>query len=402
MITPIKYPYAHHQIEREDIDAVIKTLQSPIAITRGPKVREFEEALASTTGARFAIAFCNASAALWAAMTAAGGTSRDEAVVPTNTFIATATAAINRSCFLRLADVESDSGNIDLAKLGRYIEKRPRNGRRFFLPVHFAGIAVDMKKMSEARLAPSDMVIEDASHAIGSCYPSGEKVGSCAYSDMTVFSFHAVKNITCAEGGAITCNSLELAEALRKLRNSGIVPGSELGTDEKWPWYYEVRSLSCNTHMHDLSAGLGLSQLSRLEKIGEHKNKLMKTYLCEIDPSIKIIHSTACTHYHLAVALIDFSAHKKDRGKLMHQLKEKGIGTQVHYVPLYKHPVIHSYAKYLPPLFEENEKKEAYEGSENYYLRTLSLPLYPRLSPEDIRYIVGSLHQALRVGEIKK
>lgn len=386
----IKLPYAKHCLEESDIESVVNLLRSGNAITRGPCVQQFEENLAQQVGAKYAICFTNASAALWAACRAVNLGPNDEALVPTNTFIATATCAMACNASLRLMEINSTTGNTDLEKLQQLLAENPTTKRRCFLPVHFTGRSLDMRQFSNLVQGWSDVIIEDAAHALGSRYPSGESVGSCAYSDMTIFSFHAAKNITCAEGGAVTCNSEELAIKLRHLRDSGLVRAKALGLQEEAPWFYDVQTLMCNTHMNDLQAALGLSQLKRLTSIGERKNELMQLYREKLDPSLDMIQSApgVTTHFHLGVVLIDFDTFQTTRARVMHELSSHGITAQVHYIPLYRHTIVANY-----PYFRKSQ--DGWGSSEDYYARALSIPLFPHMKASDVDYVVEKLHQSL-------
>lgn len=385
----LNIPYARQSIDEYDCAAVQEALKSGF-ITRGPQVKAFEEALASRVQAKFAICFSNASAALWAACQAIDLKPQDEAFVPTNTFMATASCAMVRLAKLILVDVDPQHGSMNLATLQSLVQEPLYHGRRVFLPVHFAGVAMDMQKLS-SMAAHQDIIIEDAAHAIGSYYPTGEPVGSCAYSDMTIFSFHATKNITCGEGGAVTTQSEELAQKLRQIRDSGIVRGDALEPLKRKPGYYEVNRVCCNTHMNELQAALGLSQLKKLDTFGSKRQELIEAYRHHLDPSLSIITGPLSpkSYYHLCVALIDFENFQVERTSVMEYLASKGIGTQVHYVPLYCHPAIQNYSGW------RNRDLQQLAASQDYYSQTLSLPLYYDLRLDAVRGIVDNLHQAL-------
>lgn len=369
--TTLKYPYAKHLITEDDEHAVLRVLKSP-SITRGPAVSNFEAALCEHTGARYSICFTNASLALWACIQAVEASSKDIAFVPTNTFIATASAAMNKNCRLSLVDIVAGTGNMDLESFQAQIAEMPKGVRRLILPVHFTGKTIDMHQLSGMALNWEDVIIEDAAHALGSYYPTGEKVGSCAYSDMTVFSFHACKNITCGEGGAVMTNDALLAQKLRQIRDSGLAR-------KEFPTSYDVELLAVNSHMNDLQAALGHSQLKRESQIKEHKTKLLERYKYHLGNKL-VSQPDPSTHYHLCIALLTDEKGSLSRAKLMQQLLEKGVGTQIHYPALYDLSVIRHYPKWL----ERHQKLEYWPGMQQYKNHTLSLPLYPSLQVEEV------------------
>ncbi len=379
----MKYPYAKHYITHEDETAVLTALRSA-SITRGPAVADFEQALCEYTQARFAICFTNASLALWAATAAVDAGPKDIALVPANTFVATASAAMQRGCRLSLSDVVATTGNMDLEVFEARLSESSRSPRRILLPVHFTGKALDMNRLSAMALGWNDVIIEDAAHALGSVYPTGEKVGSCVYSDMTIFSFHACKNITCGEGGAVLTNDISLAQKLRQLRDSGLAR-------KAFPHSYDVSELAVNAHMTDLQAALGHSQLQREIHIKEHKNQLLERYQVHLG-SYLVSKPDPQTHYHLCVALLTQKEAAITREKLMVQLLEKGIGTQIHYPALYDLSIIQKYTKWI----ERHESKEFWPGMQTYKLQTLSLPLYPSLKAEEVDEICSVIRKIIK------
>lgn len=375
-----KLYYSHQCIEEDDIVAVGEALRAPV-ITRGDYVDAFEEGIALYCGVEYAVAFNSGSTALQAACFAAGINANDRVISTPNTFISTVGSAVQLGATPYLVDIDRTSGNLSLEKLAE-VANRPRSrGRDIIIPVHFAGIAVDMCKLEQLIARPDTVVIEDGAHALGSRYPTNERVGSCAYSDMTIFSFHPAKNITTGEGGMVTTNDEKLAEKLRLFRNNGIV--RKQGGD---PWYYESHVLTGNYNFTDIQAALGLSQLKKLENFGEKRRAIMADYREKFaDTPIKLFDSShdPFSFYHLCVAQIPFESMKTTRTKLMEQLAEEGIQTQYHYVPLYRHPVLSS-SRLTPNDFPQMEA---------YYREALSLPLYPQMDKEDVTRVVDAFMQ---------
>lgn len=378
-------PYAQHHLEEEDIEAILAVLRSN-QLTRGPKVEEFEEELKKVVDAPYAVAFNSGTAALQAAYYAAEGGSQDKILSTPNTFISTVGAGSQRGMTPVFVDIDLNTGNLDLEQTLLNTDSPTSRGRTFVVPVHFTGLAVDMKKLSEEIKNPATVLIEDAAHAVGSLYPSGEKVGSCAYSDMTMFSFHPAKTFTMGEGGAVTTVHAEYYERLKTFRNNGISRAKPLLRGDPAPWYYEVHDLTGNYNVMDIQAALGLSQIKRLETFVKWRRKLVKLYrecLGHVE-GIRLFTDAQddYTAFHLFVVQIDFKKFKTSRTQVMERLKERGIGTQYHYVPLYRHPV---YADHTPDL------SEYFPNMEQYYAQGLSLPLYNTLKEEQVEKVCREL-----------
>ncbi len=385
-------PYGKQSINEQDIQAVADALRGDW-ITRGPKVEEFEEAVAEYCGARYAVAFSSGTSALHAAAHAAGIGTYDRVITTPNTFVATIGPAIQRGATPVFVDIDRDTGNLNLEQLKFSLEVPFSRGQQVVIPVHFSGIAVDMEAMSTAFVHPDSLVIEDAAHALGSSYPNGNKVGCCEFSAMTVFSFHPVKTITAGEGGIVTTNQSEYYEKLRQYRNNGIVKPN----DHPHPWYYEVRELTGNFHLTDFQAALGLSQLGRLDTFAEKRRMLVKRYRERLDglPHVSLFTEEfdADTCFHLMVVQIDFEAIGKSREEMMEQLSEKGIGTQVHYIPVYRHPFFKK---------EKGDVSAYFPNMEAYYAQTLSLPLFPEMEETDVDRVSSEVKECLARGSSRK
>ncbi len=381
------FPYARQSIDASDIEAVKEALQQDF-ITRGAKTEEFEQALSEKVGAKYAVTFTSGTTALYTAFQAIDVSPFDRFITTPNSFIATVAAGMRLGAKPTFIDIDRSSGALALQGLKEALNTPYSRGRFIVAPVHFAGIAQDMAAIDKEVKSPDFCVIEDAAHAIGSYYPDGSPVGSCSYSNMTIFSFHAIKTLTTAEGGAVTTNDENLYNKLRKLRNSGM---ERQAVAQPAPWYYEVQELSGNFHMTEMQAALGLSQLKRLDSFVEKRRKLVLAYrhhLSQIE-GIRLFDARydERTAYHLMCVQIDFEKYKKTRTQIMQLLKEDGIGTQYHYVPLYRHPIVMNVV---------GDQIEQYPEMEGYYKEGLTLPLYVDLEEGDVEYITSSLIKRLR------
>ncbi len=375
-------PYAHQSIDESDIQAVTKAMRQN-TITRGPNVEQFERSICEYVHAEHAVAFANGSVALYAAFQAAGVSSSDRTITSPNTFIATAAAAARLSSRISFVDIDS-FGNADVIQMSQQASVPFSRGRPILAPVHFAGVAVDMKLLSEQLSFPDAVIIEDAAHALGSRYPTGEMVGSCAFSDMTTFSFHASKNITCAEGGMVTTNDARLYEKLKMIRDSG------LHRNKDRFWEYDCAELSCNYHMNEIQAALGISQLARIDQFCAKKREIVSQYrkLLSHIPGVDVCNDTADsrTHYHLFVVKIDFEALGISREKVMKGLLSLGVQTQYHYVPLYSHSGLQHYATFLEANFPKMREHSQ---------KALTLPLFSSMTDDDVIRVVTSLQRTL-------
>ncbi len=383
-------PYGKQSLDAEDKKAVLQALDHDM-ITRGPQTKAFEQEVAALCNARWAVAFSSGTSALYAAFQAASISSQDRIFTTPNTFIATAAAALRLGARPFFIDIERNSGNLDLAQLEKELNQPLSRGRHVIVPVHFAGIAQNIVYIDRMLKSPDDVIIEDAAHAIGSFYPDGStKVGSCKWSAMTVFSFHPVKTITSGEGGMVTTNDESLYHRLACIRNSGIIHEKPILEQQDAPWYYEVQEISANYHMTEMQAALGRSQLKKINQFVEKRRNLVKSYRKQLS-HLEHIRLFDEAHddksaYHLMVVQVDFQALNTTRTKVMNALKEEGIGSQYHYIPLYRSPV-------FTKLY--GDQSEAFPEMEAYYAQALSLPLFYEMDEEDVERVCLTLKKTL-------
>lgn len=390
-------PYARQSIDEGDIAAVAAVLRGDW-LTTGPKVKAFEETFAAKVGARFAVSCSSGTAGLHLASLALALGEGDAIVMPALTFLATANAARYVGAEVIFAGVDPDSGLMGAADLNAALEGAADKGAKAVFPVHLNGQCRDMEAIAALAAERGLKVVEDACHALGTTYRTdrGEtvSVGSCRHGDIAVFSFHPVKIIAMGEGGAVTTNDEALYERLVKLRNHGIThdanafENAELAFDGDGsanPWYYEMPELGFNYRASDINCALGLSQLGKLDHFVSRRRALAARYddlLAPLAPLVRPVSRVADCEpaWHLYVVLIDFTTAGISRAVLMQRLRDEGIGTQVHYIPVYEQPY-----------YRRRYGRQSLPGAEAYYARALSLPLFPAMSEADVERVVGAL-----------
>lgn len=371
--------YGRQSIDDDDKAAVLAALDSDF-LTQGPAVERFEEAFAAKVGARHAIAVASGTAALHLTCLAGGLGPGDKAVTSDITFLASANAPKYCGSDIRFADVDSETVCINQDTLNKALQ-----GERVkaVIPVHFAGLPVPLAALQ----GMADLVIEDAAHALGAVQSDGKPVGSCSHSDMAIFSFHPVKAITTAEGGMVTTNCDDLADRVRMLRNHGIERDAgkfvSFRSGASGPWCYEQHFLGFNYRMTDIQAALGLSQLKKLDGFIARRKQIVEQYdiafkdVPWIEPIQTNDENRKRSGHHLFVARFDFETIKSSRKELMASLRERGIGTQVHYIPLH-----------LQPFHKESCEGQIFGNAASYYERCLSLPLFPGMTEQDVAYVI--------------
>ncbi len=375
-------PYGRQSITDEDILSVVNQLKSDF-LTQGPAIVKFEEDICRYTGAEYCVALANGTAALHLAVAALISTGRilsgSEGITTPITFAASSNAMLYNDITPRFADIDENTYNIDPSEVMKGINEKTS----LLIPVHFAGQVADMEVISELARSNNLSVVEDAAHAIGSDYKNGKKVGCCCYSDMTIFSFHPVKTVTTGEGGAITTNSKELYEALLLLRSHGLTKDPSKLKANPGPWYYEMQELGFNYRLTDIQAALGSSQLKRLDEFKARRRDIVSKYndafqyLDWLKTPYEADGLSSC--FHLYVAWFDLAKLKMNRKQLMEMLREKGVGTQVHYIPVYSQPYyINKYG----------DQKDKFPVAEDYYAGCLSLPLFPAMIDEDVAKVI--------------
>jgi len=382
-------PYGWHDIDPSDIEAVVDVLQSG-NLTQGPRVKAFEDALCAATDAKYSIAVNSGTSALHMAGLAAGVGPGDQVITSPVTFVASANCAVYCGARPVFVDIDPKTWNMDPDKLKEAINPKTRA----IIPVHFTGQSCDMQKIhsivrdAEKKFGQRICIIEDASHALGSVYRK-KPVGACTWSDMTVMSFHPVKHITTGEGGAILTQCEKLAGSLRRLRSHGIVNApAELIQKAPGPWYYEQQSLGFNYRITDIQCALGLSQLRRLPEFIRRRKEIVERYNKAFQGLKNITVPFESGEYngnrHLYVLLFDFLAIEKSRVEVMSELKRRGIGSQVHYIPVHTQP-------YYKERFATGWGD--FPCAEAYYEKCLSIPLYPAMSDADVETVIQAIKE---------
>lgn len=391
-------PYGRQVVDEDDIRAVAEVLRGDW-LTTGPTVEAFEKRFAETVDARHAVACANGTAGLHLAAMACRIDFGDCVVVPSVTFLATANAVRYVNAEVLFADVDPETGLMRVEDVERALSSHTRNAVKAIFPVHLTGHSVDVVALKEA--FPRLLLVEDACHALGGSYGDGAggtcKVGSCPAGGITMFSTHPVKAIATGEGGVLTTNDDALADRLRLMRSHGMTRDAAKFVNrdmafeggEVAPWYYEMAEPGYNYRLSDLNCALGLSQLGKLARFVERRRALRDRYaarLAGLGPHVAMqrVQPGCEPAWHLAVAMIDFAALGTTRTRVMNRLREKGVGTQVHYIPVHLQPY---YAQRYGPL--------SLPGAEAYYARCLSLPLFPAMEAADVDRTVDALAEVL-------
>lgn len=371
-------PYGRQSINEQDIEAVVNVLKSDY-LTTGPKIAEFERKVADYTGAKYAVAIANGTAALHAACYAAGIGEGDEVITTPITFAASSNCVLYCGGTPVFADINPETYNISSVDIERKITSKTKA----IIAVHFTGQPCEMDQIHEIADKHNLIVIEDGAHALGAVY-EGKRVGTL--SDMTTFSFHPVKHITTGEGGMILTDNPKLYERLKLFRTHGITREENLLTKNDGPWYYEQRDLGFNYRITDIQCALGTSQMDRLPGFLEKRKKIAEQYNEAFAGNNQIqlpYQKEGCDNaWHLYVIRVK----NGNRKEVFEKLRAAGIGVNVHYIPVYQHPYYrsHGYAQVVCP------------NAEEYYKECISLPMYPDLKEEEQEYVIKKVLEYVR------
>ncbi len=367
-------PYGCQSISEDDIQSVLEVLRSDW-LTQGPVVPAFEKRVAEYVGAAHAVAVNSATSALHIACLALGVGPGDLVWTTPVTFVATANCARYCGADVDFVDIDSRTYNMCAENLAEKLEKAERTGRlpKVVIPVHLCGQSADMLVIRRLADRYGFRIIEDASHAIGSTY-RGEKVGSCRYSDITIFSFHPVKIVTSGEGGMAVTQQEDLAGRMARLRSHGITRHSaDMVHPPDGPWYYEQVELGFNYRMTDIHGALGLSQMSRIDEFVSARHKIADRYdalLAPLDIVRPWQHPDTWSALHLYVVRIPEHCRYGVRKTIFERLRTSGVGVNLHYIPVYRQP-------YYEAL---GFRREEFPKSEAYYREAISLPIFPSLT----------------------
>ena len=370
-------PYSKQNIDKGDIKSVVKILRSKF-LTQGPEIEKFEKIVAKTVGSKFAAATNSATSALHIACMALDFKKNDILWTTPNTFVASANCAIYLGGKVDFVDINYLTGNIDINLLEKKLHySRQRNKLpKILIPVHFSGNPVEQDAIYRLSKKYKFKIIEDASHALGAIYKK-EKVGSCKWSNITVFSFHPVKIITTFEGGIATTNNLKLYKKLKLFLNHGITrERKNFFFKINNPWYYEQQVLGFNYRLTDVAASLGISQIKKLKKFIKLRNKIAHYYNYLLDNNYLYkpkINTNSISSFHLYVVKLKTNVQHL-RNKLFDHLRKKKINVNVHYIPVHLHPF------YRKLGFKKND----YKNAEKHARSAISIPIFPGLNKTQI------------------
>jgi UDP-4-amino-4,6-dideoxy-N-acetyl-beta-L-altrosamine transaminase len=395
-------PYAKQDIIKEDIDAVIEVLNSAW-LTQGPIVKKFEDSIISFTGAKYATAVNSATSALHVACLAMNVGPGDLVWTSPNTFVASANCALYCGANIDFVDIDPQTYNMSIESLKKKLKNAEKNSKlpKVVIPVHFAGQPCDMPEIYNLSKKYNFKIIEDASHAIGASYnfiednlenPNNKliqkiKIGSCKHSDITVFSFHPVKIITTGEGGMAMTNDQNLDARMKLFRSHGVTRDENFMTHPSdGAWYYQQIELGYNYRMSDIQAAIGFQQtkrinnyISRRHSIAEYYDKSFQDVPINIPWQLPNTYSS----YHLYVVTLDETINFEQHSRIFNLLRAKGIGVNLHYIPVHTHPYFESLGF----------KKGDFPVSENYYNRAISLPMYPTLLDVEQDLVIKSIKE---------
>lgn len=385
-------PYGQHHLDEADIQAVVDVLRGGV-LTQGPSVEAFEKAIAEYVGVKHAVAVSSGTAALHLAAMVAGVAAGNCLLTSPITFVASANAGLYVGGQVTFSDIDPDTVNMSPGSLRLALEAR--SDVRAIVPVHFAGLPCDMEQIKAAADAHGAVVIEDAAHALGASYPDGHRVGSCAYSLMTIFSFHPVKAIAAGEGGMITTNDDATYRKLIRLRSHGInklddpleLPDQADTDGMRNPWYYEMQEIGYHYRITDIQCALALSQFAKLDSFISRRRALVQRYdeafagMSNCRPAQ--LSGRERSGHHLYVLQVEFDRIGIHRGEFMRRLRDYGVGSQVHYIPVPSHP--HYRRLGCNPV--------DFPNAQHYYQRALSIPLYYDLTEAQQDRVIAAIRE---------
>ncbi len=380
-------PYGRQDIQQSDIDAVVEVLTSDF-LTQGPQVPAFESAIIGKTGAKHAIAVNSATSALHIACLALGLGPGDWLWTSPMTFAASSNCGLYCGAQVDFVDIDPDTFNLDPKALEAKLEQAEKDGRlpKVVVPVAMCGQSADLRAIRVLADRFGFGIVEDASHAIGAHYQSNP-VGCGEYADISVFSFHPVKIVTTAEGGAAVTNDSSLAQKMQLLRSHGITRDTDLmqGPSDG-PWYYQQIDLGFNYRMTEMQAALGTSQMHRLEEYVSKRAEIASYYgdaLSHLPLKLPKLAEGTASSWHLYVIQVEDPTSRRD---VFEALRAEGLGVNLHYIPVYRHPY-YSALGYRP---------EDYPCAEDYYARAISIPLYPQMGDQSRSEVVAALERVLK------